>query len=136
MPGLRLGYCLSADRALLERLCLCAQPWSVSSPAQAAGLAAVRCADHPAKARVLIAAERAWLTGAMGDLGLVLFPSSANYLLFQAPGIADLKERLLARGILIRACANYVGLGPDYYRIAIRNRPENKILIQKLGEVL
>ena len=51
MPGLRLGYCLSADTALLDRLSRCAQPWSVSGPAQAAGLAAAGGARHPPQGR-------------------------------------------------------------------------------------
>ncbi|MEG2989662.1 MAG: aminotransferase class I/II-fold pyridoxal phosphate-dependent enzyme, partial [Oscillospiraceae bacterium] len=48
MPGLRLGYCLTANAELLEKLARCGQPWSVSGPAQAAGLAALEyCPDHP-----------------------------------------------------------------------------------------
>ena len=136
MPGLRLGYCLSADTALLDRLSRCAQPWSVSGPAQAAGLAAAAEPLHPLLARQLIAPERSWLTQAMEGLGLRVFPSAANYLLFRAPGVSDLKERLLGRGVLIRSCANYPGLGEDYYRVAVRLRGENERLIQAMKEVL
>ena len=39
MAGVRLGYALSADTALLEQMQACGQPWGVSSLAQAAGLA-------------------------------------------------------------------------------------------------
>ena len=41
MAGVRLGYALSADTALLEQMQACGQPWGVSSLAQAAGLAAL-----------------------------------------------------------------------------------------------
>ena len=136
MPGLRLGYCLTADRALLEALTLCAQPWSVSAPAQAAGVAALADPEHPARARAIIPGERDFLTRGLKELGLRVFPSRVNYLLFQAPGIADLKERLIPRGILIRSCSNYEGLGPDYYRIAVRPRAEKARLLQVLKEVL
>lgn len=136
MPGLRLGYCLSADTALLDRLSRCAQPWSVSGPAQAAGLAAAAEPLHPLLARQLIAPERSWLTQAMEGLGLRVFPSAANYLLFRVSGVSDLKERLLDRGVLIRSCANYPGLGEDYYRVAVRLRGENQRLIQAMKEVL
>lgn len=50
--------------------------------------------------------------------------------------MTDLRERLLKRGILIRSCANYVGLTEDYYRIAIRLRGENERLVRALKEVL
>lgn len=136
MPGLRLGYCLSADAALLDGLSRCAQPWSVSGPAQAAGLAALAEPEYPARARQLIAVERAWLTDALRALGLQVFPSQVNYILFRAPGVNDLKKRLLAHGVLIRSCANYVGLGSDYYRVAVRPHRENEGLIRALKEVL
>lgn len=136
MPGLRLGYCLSADTALLDGLSRCAQPWSVSGPAQAAGLAALAEPEYPARARQLIAVERAWLTDALREVGLQVFPSQVNYILFWAPGVDDLKERLLAHGVLIRSCANYVGLGSDYYRVAVRPHRENEGLIRAMREVL
>ena len=136
IPGLRLGYCLSADGALLERLSLCGQPWSVSGAAQAAGIAAMGCPRWPEEARKLIQTERSWLLEQMSALNLKIWPGEANYLLFQAPGRADLKERLMERGILIRSCANYEGLGPDFYRIAVRPHGENERLISALKEVL
>ena len=124
------------DAALLDGLTRCAQPWSVSGPAQAAGLAALRTPLHPFLARQLIAVERTWLTGALRSLGLKAFPSLVNYILFRAEGVDDLKERLLEHGVLIRSCANYVGLGSDYYRVAVRLRQENEGLIKALKEVL
>lgn len=136
IPGLRLGYCLSADTTLLDGLSRCAQPWSVSGPAQAAGLAALAEPEYPARARQLIAVERSWLIDALRELGLQVFPSQVNYILFRAPGVDDLKERLLARGVLIRSCANYVGLGSDYYRVAVRPHRENEGLIGAMKEVL
>ncbi|MEG1720301.1 MAG: aminotransferase class I/II-fold pyridoxal phosphate-dependent enzyme [Pseudoflavonifractor sp.] len=137
IPGLRLGYCLTADLALLERLALCGQPWSVSAPAQAAGLAALElCPEAPGEARALIRRERAWLLEALGGLGLRVIPGSANYLLFQAVGLLDLKEKLIKRGILIRSCANYQGLSGDFYRVAVRPHGENQALLAALEEVL
>ena len=136
IPGLRLGYCLSADGALLDRLSRCAQPWSVSAPAQAAGLAAAAEPSHPRLARALIARERSRLKRALEGLGLEVIPSAANYLLFRAPGITDLRERLLRRGVLIRSCADYPGLGEDDYRIAVRLQEENEQLIRAMKEAL
>ena len=136
MPGLRLGYCLSADGALLDRISRWAQPWSVSAPAQAAGLAAAAEPSHPRLARALIARERSRLMRALEGLGLEVIPSAANYLLFRAPGITDLRERLLRRGVLIRSCADYPGLGEDDYRIAVRLQEENEQLIRAMKEAL
>ena len=43
---------------------------------------------------------------------------------------------MAARGILLRSCANYDGLGPDYYRAAVRLPEENEQLISTLRAVL
>ena len=136
LAGLRLGYCLTADGALAEGLYACGQPWPVSAPAQAAGLAALACPDWPVRARALIRAQRPRLAAGLAGLGLTVWPSGANYLLFRAPGDTTLKDRLLARGVLIRSCANYPGLGPDYYRAAVRPAEELDALLDTLGEVL
>lgn len=137
MAGLRLGYGLSADAALLERLSGCAQPWSVSAPAQAAGGAAFTLCPHwPEGARTLVARERPILAAGLGELGCQVVPSQANYLLFRLEQVTDLKETLLQRGILIRSCANYHNLGPDWYRVCVRDREENRRLLAALKEVL
>ena len=60
-------------------------------------------------------------------------PSSVNYLLFQAP--TCLHTKLRAKKIAIRNCDNYVGLGPGWYRIAVRLHEENEALIRAIKEV-
>lgn len=47
----------------------------------------------------------------------------------------SLYEECLSRGILIRDCSNYRGLGDGYYRIAIRSHADNQALIHTLKEV-
>lgn len=136
IPGLRLGYGLCSDEALLELLYEVGQPWAVSTVAQAAGLAACQLPDYPQKGREVLEQERPFLISEMGKLGLTVFEGAANYLLFQAKGDTTLRERLVEQGVLIRSCANYPGLGPDYYRIAVRSREENQQLLGAMREVL
>lgn len=137
VPGLRLGYALTGDRVLARAMTEAGPPWSVSVPAQAAGIAAMElCSDWPAQARAFLQTERPRLAAALEALGLTVTEGQANYLLFRAAGNADLKERLLARGILVRSCANYRGLGPDYYRVCVRTGAENRRLLAALKEVL
>ena len=136
VPGLRLGYGLCGDSGLLERLYAGGQPWSVSHVAQAAGIAACACRDWPERGRAILRIQRPKLLDALRGLGCTAWAGEANYLLFQAPGVTDLKERLLERDILIRSCANYHGLGPDFYRVCVRREEENNQLIQAMREVL
>ena len=137
MAGLRLGYALCADAALLERMSAGGPPWSVSTPAQAAGLAALtQCPHWPEKARAFLEGERPALAAGLSALGLDVVPGQANYLLFRAAGVTDLKESMLTQGVLIRSCANYHGLGADWYRACVGQTEQNRRLLAALREVL
>ena len=45
-------------------------------------------------------------------------------------------RKLLGKGILVRDCSAYEGLGRGYIRIAVRTREENDILLRAVTEVL
>lgn len=134
MAGVRLGYCLCGDETLLEKMQTAGQPWAVSSLAQAAGVAALKESAYVDEVRALIARQRPVLTAGLRALGLRVIDGKANYLLFRAP--ADLNERLRPLGTQVRSCANYPGLGPEWYRTAVRTAPENARLLELMKEVL
>lgn len=134
MAGLRLGWCLCSDTAFLRQLAAAAQPWSVNGPAQAAGIAALTDREYPERVRALIAGERPRLQQGLQALGLRVVPGRANYLLFRCS--CRLEVELEARGILIRSCANYAGLGQGWYRCAVRTAPENDRLLAAMAEIL
>lgn len=134
MAGLRLGYLICADRALAEKTAAFGPCWSVSSPAQVAALAALGEKTFVPRTRRIIKRERGFLSASLGALGLKVFPSEANFLLFKAP--SGLGESLLGRGIAVRSCADYHGLGPEFYRTAVRTREENEALVAAIKEIL
>ena len=134
MAGLRLGYCLSGDGTLLEAMSRQSQPWNVPLPAQEAGVAALGERDYLEAALRLIDTERVWLRRELEGLGLSVCPSQANFLLFRSG--RELYAPLLERGVLIRDCANYHGLGQGWYRVAVKRREENQALVNALSAVL
>lgn len=142
MAGLRLGYGLCSNTALLERLQEVRQPWSVSGPAQCAGLAALGATDFVERTRALVKGEREWLSGALHTLGFQVYPSRANYLFFrdgEEDGILEkgrLYRELLRSRVLIRSCANYPGLDSSFYRICVKQRQDNEQLIREMARVL
>ncbi|MBQ9015931.1 MAG: aminotransferase class I/II-fold pyridoxal phosphate-dependent enzyme [Firmicutes bacterium] len=159
MAGVRLGYCLCGDAEMTERLRRAGPPWNVSSLAQAAGIAALEDTDHVKRGLKITEQQRPWLKARLaellsrGDSGAQEQPAAgqpvaeqsitgnpatvygeANYLLFRAwPG---LDRQLRRRGILIRNCSNYPGLGEGWYRIAVRTQEENIRLIEAIKEEL
>ena len=134
MAGLRLGYCLTADPALLTAMSRTVQPWNVSGPAQAAGVAALGEAAFLHRTRQIIREERRFLRRSLEEMGLRVCPSCANYLLFYSP--LPLHQKLLEKGIQIRDCGNYHGLGPGWCRIAVKTHQENQVLVSALWEIL
>ena len=136
MAGLRLGYLFCADRALLERLEACSPSWSISAPAQAAGLAALEDTGYLEESLALIRRERPWLQQQLERLGLAVLGGEANYLFFRCDQPAPLAPRMERQGVLIRSCENYRGLSAHYNRVAVRTRPENERLLQALERAL
>lgn len=134
MAGVRLGYLLCSDRDFAEAVYEAGASWSVSHLAQAAGIAALRETDYVARVRALIGQERPRMISALLDAGTHVVKGEANFLLFHSQ--APLKDALASRGILIRDCADYHGLGDGWYRIAIRTRKENDRVITAIREAL
>lgn len=130
LAGVRVGYCLTADETLLTRMASCTQPWNVSVPAQAAGIAALSERDFLQNAKRMLPGERKFLSDGFCSLGFSVCPSEANYLLFKAPVGLDLA--LKKHRIAIRNCANYPGLGPGWYRTAVRLHEENAALLDAM----
>lgn len=133
MAGVRLGYGLCGNRALLEKMESVCQPWNVSSIAQAAGLAALKETKYVEAGRKLTFEELAYLKKELSALGYFVYPSQANYVFFEGP--EDLYDNLERKKILIRDCSNYSGLSKGYYRVAVKNHQDNRQLIQALQEL-
>jgi len=130
MPGIRLGYGLCRDQALLTKMEAVRQPWGVSVVAQAAGTAAVYETDRVARTRELIREERQWMTAEFERIGVNYYPPAANFIFMKSD--YDLDEALKEQHILIRDCSNFTGLETGYYRIAVRCREENQKLLTAL----
>ena len=134
MAGLRLGYALFGSTALAERVQKIGQYWSVSTPAQLAGIAALQEKDYIEKTVQLIKKEREFLTAELKKLGFKVYNSEANFILFRCD--LPLDELLLNEKIAIRNCSNYEGLTEGYFRIAVRNHEENIMLISAIRRCL
>ena len=130
MAGVRLGYGLCSSMEVQEKIRHMTQPWNVSSPAQAAGMAALKEKEYVKEGRQVVFEELSYLKKEFSRLGIRYFPSEANYLFFKSR--EDLFSECLKRGILIRDCSNYPGLSKGYFRVAVKKHEENIKLIEVL----
>lgn len=135
MAGLRLGYAVCPDAELLKEIRRQGPPWAVSAPAQAAGLAALEEQEYSQVLAALIREQRPVLVAGLAELGYRVIPGEANFLLFFCPD-TGLDRELEKKGILIRNCSNFPGLGPGWYRAAVRTGEENQALLRAMREVL
>ena len=134
MAGVRLGFGMTSDLGLIERMYQAGPPWNVSVLAGAAGKAALKEDDFVKETVQYIQKEKEYLYRALDALEVTYWKSAANYILLKAD--RDLKERLIAAGILIRDCSNYRNLSEGYFRIAVKGHEDNIRMITEIENIL
>ena len=134
MAGLRLGYLICKDESFCNKIENIGQCWSVSTVAQIAGIAALSEKNHIEKTIEYVKNERNFLTENMKNLGLKIYPSTANFIFFKTD--FPIEKSLLKEKIAVRNCGNYINLNENFYRIAVRTHKENEILISTLERIL
>ena len=126
LAGLRLGYLLG-DADVVTRVAAYQPAWSVSSAAQAAGLAALADGTFlPCTLPQLWAASDDLYDG-LAQIGLIVWRAALPILLAHTGDAAVTRAALLARGCVVRDCSSF-GL-PEWVRVAPRRPDDNKQLL-------
>lgn len=136
LAGIRLGYGVTCNQDIIKSMQAITQPWAISTLAQKSGVIATTLNDYVNDVKKVVKEERSFLTMNLMLLGYIVYPASANYILFKSE-IQDntLDTKLRQKGIMIRNCSNYIGLNDWFYRIAIKTRYDNEKLINALKEI-
>ena len=133
IPGVRLGYLVSSNQRMLEKIKRHLPEWNISCLAEAAGVACTKETAFIERTVKFVESERQYLTTELEKLGFQVYPSRTNFILFYSE--QEFYERLLERGIMIRDCSNYRGLKKGFYRVAVKSREDNDKLLKVLGEL-
>jgi len=134
LAGLRVGYAF-ARREIAEYLQRLRLPFHLGVAALRGALAALDDAEHVARSRALVLAERPWLEAQLAELGLPYIPSQANFVCFRPPFSADLVfQRLLRLGVIIRPLSLFYM--PDWMRVTVGTHAQNERFIAALRTVL
>jgi threonine-phosphate decarboxylase len=138
LPGLRLGYLLGETRRVAQ-FAACQEPWSVNAPALSVALACLKDTGFAVKTELWLEEERRFFLAGLASIeGLRPLPSRANFLLVKIAGngidALQLRSFLSRKKILIRACNSFLGLGGDYFRVAVKRRKDNLRLLAALRE--
>ncbi len=130
LAGLRLGYAVG-EEALITALQRVQPPWSVSAPAQQAGLAALADQAHLARTLAATRAAQQAFTTALKQKGWQVMPSATHFFLLFVGQATTFREQLLQAGIMVRDGTSF-GL-PEYVRLGTRRPTENAQLLEALS---
>ena len=138
LAGLRVGYAI-VDPVLADMLERVRAPFSVSSVAQTAALAALDDDAHQRRSRAVNRAGREQLAAGFAALGVAAIPSAGNFISFATPagdaGAARVHRALLAVGIIVRPVAEDYAL-PGHLRVTIGTEADNQRFLTALASAL
>jgi len=140
IPGLRLGF-LAGSAVLMQKMRARRRPWEVNRLAQVAGEFCLnRAGGYVEEVVRFVARERPLLAAGLAALpGVRLFPGAANFVLCRLEGeinAATLRDKLLARRIMIRNCASFPGLDDRYFRVCLKQPEQNKFFLETIAGIL
>lgn len=133
LAGLRIGYAFVP--AWYEPYYMtAATPFTLNSVSQAAGAGAL--AD-PAHINPIIRNVDIWRTRFAEECPYPVAPSGGNFVLVDvAPATAEtVVGQLAARGVIVRSCTSFPGLGEHYIRVSIGEEWENERFLEEISRL-
>ncbi len=140
IPGLRAGA-LYGPETLIGKIVERQEPWTLNTLARSAVMECFEDEAYREETLSLMDEERTFLSRELAALpGMTVFPSAANFLLLKTASPMPEPERLftvlLRAGILVRSCASFSGLGPRFFRVAVRSPEENRLLLETFRQAV
>ena len=144
IPGLRLGYGIYFDKNLEKEISEKKEPWSVNNIAEIAGLTVLDDTEYIEKTLKWITEEKIYMYEKLNEItGIKPYKTETNFItvkiedkLFSKElNVKILREKILEYGILIRDASNFKFLDERFFRLAIKNRKNNIIVIEVLKEI-
>jgi histidinol-phosphate/aromatic aminotransferase/cobyric acid decarboxylase-like protein len=141
VPGLRLGYCYTGNRALVARMRKSLPTWNINTLAEYyLGMLPRTDAEYHASRRRVIA-DVQWLYSALTAVeGITVYPTGANFVCFRVDNgltARQLQRRLLVEhGMYVRDCSNKTGMDHYHIRVASQGRANDERLVAVLPAML
>lgn len=139
-PGLRLGYAITRNSLFLDIAGNDKTPWSINA---LVSVASVMFTDtHFINlSRSLIQTERNLIHSALSVRQTIkLYQADANFILIrllkEGQTASEVFDYCIKRGIMIRDCTDYEGLGEKYIRFCFMKPEQNDKLINTLLEIV
>jgi histidinol-phosphate aminotransferase len=132
LAGARIGYGF-AHEELIRNLLKVKLPFEPSTPAQAAGIAALADKEFLHRSLEMNARGLRYLTEGLEQLGMTVVPSQANFIMTVLPSEQEANrifEELLSRGVVVRPLKAF-GL-PHCLRISTGTDEDNQLAVEAM----
>jgi histidinol-phosphate aminotransferase len=133
LAGMRIGFGFIPEPAFREYMKV-ATPFALSRVSIAAALAALCDEEHYRQSVDTVRKEREFLSGHMP---FMVFPSDANFMLMDTSPLTSrfVVDECMKRGIILRDCASFRGMGDRYVRVTVGTHDQNLRLIDALKSI-
>lgn len=139
-PGLRLGYAVTSSQLFLDATADSRIPWNINSYAS---VARVMFEDehYINLTRSLIQTERNLIFSALSSRKTIkVFKPEANFILIkllkEEQTAADVFEYCIKKGLMIRDCTDYDGLGDKFIRFCFLKPEQNDTIVNTILEIV
>ena len=133
LAGFRVGYAFAPMwfEPFYNRA---ATPFALNSISAAAAIGALSDPDRVRETRDHV---REWRRRFIEEVPYRTFPSDANFVMIDvAPHTGgEAVERLAAKGVLVRSCTSFPGLGDHYIRVSIGEDWENELFLEAIKSI-
>lgn len=145
IPGLRLGYGICFNNNLLKKMLEKKEPWSVNNIADLAGQIVLDDKEYIQKTKEWIKDQKKYMYENLNEIeGLRVYETEVNFILLKIKDnvlkkgldVKKLRKKMLEKGILIRDASNFIYLDKRYFRLAIKDKLNNKKVIETLTSIL
>ena len=144
IPGLRLGYGICFNKNLLKKMLEKKEPWSVNNIADLAGQTVLDDENYIQKTKEWVKDQKKYMYENLNKIeGLRAYKTEVNFILLKIEDnllekgldVKNLRKKMLEKGILIRDASNFIYLDKHYFRLAIKDKLNNKKVIESLSSI-
>lgn len=139
LPGIRIGYGISKNQELIDKIKSKQNPWNVNCFAEIAAKYVLKDRNYIEDSLIWIDEERKYMISNLKKVGLIeeVYNTYSNFVLCKLKSLHcdELYKICLDKGIAIRKCDNFKTLNDKYIRLAIKNRESNNKIIKLLNSL-
>ncbi len=141
VPGLRLGYSYTGNRALVARMRQALPTWNINTLAEYYLSMLPRTDAEYHASRLQVIEDVQWLYRQLCSIdGLAVYPTGANFVCFRVDNdqtARQLQRRLLVEhSMYVRDCSNKEGMDQYHIRVASQGRHHDEALVAALRNLM